>query len=62
MVLPRQWPVSSRILRKIQLTRAPKDGETYLINRNPRNLEKMRIAHKPNGYELDTPGRCFWHK
>lgn len=62
MVLPRKFPVNSQILKKIQSTIAPKAGETYLINRNPRNLEHMRIAHKPNGYELDTPGRCFWHK
>lgn len=33
-----------------------------LTNRNPRNLEKMRIAYKPNGYYLEKPGRCYWHK
>ncbi|XP_026755010.1 39S ribosomal protein L18, mitochondrial [Galleria mellonella] len=32
------------------------------INRNPRNLERMRIARKPDGYHLDKPGRKFWHK
>ncbi|XP_053617219.1 large ribosomal subunit protein uL18m [Plodia interpunctella] len=32
------------------------------INRNPRNLEKIRIARKPDGYHLDKPGRKFWHK
>lgn len=34
----------------------------YVFNRNPRNLEKMRIAYKPAGYHLEKPGREFWHK
>lgn len=32
------------------------------VNRNPRNLERLRIARKPDGYHLDAPGRKFWHK
>ncbi|XP_061722821.1 large ribosomal subunit protein uL18m [Cydia pomonella] len=32
------------------------------VNRNPRNLERIRIARKPDGYHLDNPGRKFWHK
>ena len=31
-------------------------------NRNPRNLERLRIAYKPTGYHLEKPGREFWHK
>jgi len=31
-------------------------------NRNPRNLERLRIARKPTGYHLEAPGREFWHK
>jgi hypothetical protein len=31
-------------------------------NRNPRNLERLRIAYKPSGYHLEAPGREFWHK
>jgi hypothetical protein len=31
-------------------------------NRNPRNLESMRIAWRPTGYHLEAPGREFWHK
>jgi len=31
-------------------------------SRNPRNLEFLRIAHKPMGYQLDKPGRAFWNK
>lgn len=32
------------------------------VNRNPRNLERMRIGYKPDGYHVDKPGKCFWHK
>lgn len=34
----------------------------YVYNRNPRNLEKLRIAYKPAGYHLDVQDREFWHK
>lgn len=44
-------------------------GNTSLIdncievrNRNPRNLERLRIARKPDGFHLDKPIRSFWHK
>lgn len=30
-------------------------------NRNPRNLERLRIARKPQGYHLDRLGREYWH-
>lgn len=53
---------SARVKHKIQELTKPKEGETYVINRNPRNLEKLRIAYKPSGYHLENPGRSFWHK
>ncbi|XP_029043262.2 39S ribosomal protein L18, mitochondrial [Osmia bicornis bicornis] len=31
-------------------------------NRNPRNIERLRIARKPVGYILDKPGFSYWHK
>lgn len=31
-------------------------------NRNPRNLERLRIARKPVGYSLEKPGFSYWHK
>lgn len=62
MTLPRKWPVNARILRRIKKTVEPKETETYLTNRNPRNLEFLRIALKPEGYKLDNPGRSFWNK
>lgn len=35
---------------------------TEVVNRNPRNLERLRIARKPQGYHLEVPGRMYWHK
>ncbi|KAL6266432.1 hypothetical protein P5V15_003282 [Pogonomyrmex californicus] len=35
---------------------------TKIVNRNPRNLERLRIAKKPEGYWLEKPGRTYWHK
>jgi len=31
-------------------------------NRNPRNLEKLRIGEKPDGYRLEKLGRSYWNK
>ncbi|KAF4523948.1 hypothetical protein B566_EDAN013703 [Ephemera danica] len=30
--------------------------------RNPRNLERLRIAWRPYGYHLEQRGREYWHK
>lgn len=35
---------------------------TEIVNRNPRNLERLRIARKPVGYKLEKPGHSYWHK
>lgn len=36
---------------------------TTFVNRNPRNLERMRIGYKPNGYHVEKPGEyTYWHK
>ncbi|XP_060533042.1 large ribosomal subunit protein uL18m [Cylas formicarius] len=42
----------------------PKNDEIspMFTNRNPRNLEKMRIGYKPDGYHLERPGKTYWHK
>ncbi|XP_073971004.1 mitochondrial ribosomal protein L18 [Rhodnius prolixus] len=34
----------------------------YVYNRNPRNLEKLCIAYKPDGWHLEKPGRSYWHR
>lgn len=38
------------------------EGCTEVRNRNPRNLERLRIARKPDGYHLEKPDFSFWHK
>ncbi|KAF5294349.1 hypothetical protein FQR65_LT10802 [Abscondita terminalis] len=38
------------------------DINPIFTNRNPRNLEYLRIAYKPDGFYVDKPGRCYWHK
>lgn len=55
-------PRPSLILKKVKELSQPEDGVKYMINRNPRNLERLRIAYKPVGYHLEKPGRSFWHK
>lgn len=53
---------SARVFHKIKELTVPQDGQTYMINRNPRNLERLHIAYKPSGYHLEKPGRSFWYK
>ena len=31
-------------------------------NRNPMNLEKMRIGHKPSGYDIERRKRSYWNR
>ncbi|XP_014481326.1 PREDICTED: 39S ribosomal protein L18, mitochondrial [Dinoponera quadriceps] len=33
-----------------------------VVNRNPRNLERLRIARKPIGFSLEKTYYAFWHK
>lgn len=53
---------SLKVFKQLQKLIAPKPDTTYFVNRNPRNLELMKIGYKPDGYHLDKPGKCFWHK
>jgi hypothetical protein len=34
----------------------------FANNRNPRNLERLRIAEKADGWDLEMPGKSFWNK
>lgn len=36
--------------------------KAIVTNRNPRNLERLRIARKPVGYYYDNINVEFWHK
>lgn len=33
-----------------------------LYNRNPRNLERLRIASKLQGFPLDARPKNYWHR
>jgi hypothetical protein len=35
---------------------------THILNRNPMNLEKMRIGRKPTGFPLERLDRSYWNK
>lgn len=50
-------------LRNLSTT-AVSNGEIspVLTNRNPRNLEKMRIGYKPDGYHVEKKTKRFWHR
>uniref|UniRef100_A0A224XY95 Large ribosomal subunit protein uL18m n=1 Tax=Panstrongylus lignarius TaxID=156445 RepID=A0A224XY95_9HEMI len=50
--------VGSILTKAFDNTNFPK----YVYNRNPRNLEKLCIAYKPDGWHLEKPGRSYWHK
>ncbi|XP_011314213.1 39S ribosomal protein L18, mitochondrial [Fopius arisanus] len=54
---------SSRVgLNAISSNAALVDNCTEVSNRNPRNLEMLRIARKPTGYHLERVTRQFWHQ
>lgn len=40
----------------------PAGVERYVYNRNPRNLERLAIAHRNAGWSLDKPNRTYYHK
>lgn len=53
---------SKKLYDMLMDCRKPAENVTYMQNRNPRNLEMMKIAYRPDGYHLDMPGRQFWNK
>ncbi|XP_017867000.1 PREDICTED: 39S ribosomal protein L18, mitochondrial [Drosophila arizonae] len=52
---------SARVRHKIKELTTPSADSNYVVNRNPRNLERLRIGYKPTGYHLEKPGRSYWH-
>ncbi|XP_045607936.1 large ribosomal subunit protein uL18m [Procambarus clarkii] len=36
--------------------------ESNFVNRNPRNMEMLRLAHKPQGWELEASSPKYWYK
>ncbi|KAH0556502.1 39S ribosomal protein L18, mitochondrial [Cotesia glomerata] len=49
-------------IRKIQSNATLVDNCQNVHNRNPRNLEYLRIAHRPHGYHLERKIPSYWHK
>lgn len=39
-----------------------RDINPIITNRNPRNLEKMRLARKPDGFWFEKGTIKYWHK
>ncbi|XP_067914763.1 39S ribosomal protein L18, mitochondrial [Heterodontus francisci] len=35
---------------------------TRFINHNPRNLERLALARKDNGWQTTWPGHTYWHR
>ena len=47
---------------KDRIPLGPNDKVTTSIkNRNPLNLEKMRIGYKPTGFQTDSGSRNYWN-
>ncbi|XP_065087595.1 large ribosomal subunit protein uL18m [Ochlerotatus camptorhynchus] len=53
---------SKRVFHKIQELNKCTEGARFIVNRNPRNLERLRVAYRNDGYHLEKPGRNYWHK
>lgn len=61
--MPKRTLISSVVRKKIyDLTKPAAEDAVYMHNRNPRNLELMKIAYKPDGFHLEHSGKCFWNK
>lgn len=55
-------PKYRNIKQMLEKCREPENNAVYVTNRNPCNLEMMRIAQRPRGYSLEVPGKCFWYR
>lgn len=51
-----------KVFCRFSSTAVQKEIVPIVTNRNPRNLERMRIARKPVGYYYDKKNVEFWHK
>ncbi|XP_023014769.2 mitochondrial ribosomal protein L18 [Leptinotarsa decemlineata] len=55
--------INNMKLERLLSTKSPKNEISPIFtNRNPRNLEKLRIGYKPDGYHVEAPGKRYWHK
>ncbi|KAG7208757.1 hypothetical protein KM043_014952 [Ampulex compressa] len=54
--------ISSFLKRQVQSNAELLENCTEIRNRNPRNLERLRIARKPVGFKLEKNNISYWHK
>lgn len=57
-----RFPRSKSVLTKLSAINQKEATQTFLYNRNPKNLEKLKIAYNHNGYHLEKPGKTFYNK
>jgi len=54
--------ITIRLKSSKKVLPAVDESKLLITNRNPRNLERMRIARKPVGYAYDKKNVEFWNK
>ena len=47
---------------RLSSTAADTSSPPTFINKNPRNLERMRLARKQEGWKLEPESRAYWHR
>ncbi len=64
--MPRLWNVLPRALSTASGPDVPLGANdsvaSHVRNKNPMNLEKMRIGYKPTGFPLERKSRSYWNK
>lgn len=55
-------PVAMRLTNSVLIKELHNAAGPELINRNPRNLERLRIAPKLQGFTMDDKPTNFWNR
>lgn len=53
---------SKSVFNKLKEIHNIEPSAKYLFNRNPKNLEKLRVAYQNDGFFLEKPGSSFYNK
>uniref|UniRef100_A0A336KSE6 Large ribosomal subunit protein uL18m n=1 Tax=Culicoides sonorensis TaxID=179676 RepID=A0A336KSE6_CULSO len=57
-----RFPNTRKIVAKLNEIVKKDAFESYLYNRNPKNLEKLNIAYNHAGFYLEKPGKTYYNK
>lgn len=57
-----RFPNAKSVLTKLATIYEKDSNQTFLYNRNPKNLEKLKIAYNHDGFHLEKPGKTFYNK